>query len=70
MLGRLGAVPETPELRDDVCLLEGTLPAANVYALQQQLPGLTRGEGVMESGVRALRGHGEVVDRVNVSVFE
>jgi ribosomal protection tetracycline resistance protein len=49
VLGRLGAVPETPVLRDDVCLLEGTLPAANVYALQQQLPGLTRGEGVMES---------------------
>jgi ribosomal protection tetracycline resistance protein len=49
VLGRLGAAPETPQLRDDVWLLEGTLPAANVYALQQQLPGLTRGEGVMES---------------------
>jgi ribosomal protection tetracycline resistance protein len=49
MLGRLGAVPEPPVLRDDVYLLEGTLPAANVYAVQQQLPGLTRGEGVMES---------------------
>ena len=49
VLGRLGAVPEMPVLRDEVCLLEGTLPAASVYALQQQLPGLTRGEGVMES---------------------
>jgi ribosomal protection tetracycline resistance protein len=48
-LGRLGAVPETPVLRDDVCLLAGTIPAQNVYALQQQLPGLTRGEGVLES---------------------
>ena len=48
-LGRLGAAPETPVLRGDACLLEGTLPAANVYALQQLLPGLTRGEGVMES---------------------
>jgi ribosomal protection tetracycline resistance protein len=48
-LGRLGAVPEMPVLRDDVSLLEGTLPAQNVYALQQLLPGLTRGEGVMES---------------------
>jgi ribosomal protection tetracycline resistance protein len=48
-LGRLGAVPELPVLRDDVFLLEGTIPAQNVYALQQWLPGLTRGEGVMES---------------------
>ena len=43
------------------CLLAGTIPAANVYALQQQLPGLTRGEGV-SSPVRSLRGHGVVVD--------
>jgi translation elongation factor EF-G len=49
VLGRLGAVPETPVLRDDGFLLEGTIPAQNVYALQQLLPGLTRGEGVMES---------------------
>ena len=39
--------PRSP--RGEVCLLAGTLPAANVHALQQQLPGLTRGEGVMES---------------------
>jgi len=49
VLGRLGAVPEMPVLRDDGFLLEGTIPAQNVYALQQLLPGLTRGEGVMES---------------------
>jgi ribosomal protection tetracycline resistance protein len=48
-LGRLGAVPEPPVLRGDVCSLEGTIPAARVYSLQQELPGLTRGEGVMES---------------------
>jgi len=48
-LGRLGAVPDTPVLRGDVCLLAGTIPAANVYSLQQQLPRLTRGEGVLES---------------------
>jgi ribosomal protection tetracycline resistance protein len=49
VLGRLGAVPELPVLRDDVFVLEGTIPAQHVYALQQLLPGLTRGEGVMES---------------------
>ena len=30
-------------------MLEGTIPAARVHELQQQLPGLTRGEGVLES---------------------
>jgi ribosomal protection tetracycline resistance protein len=48
-LARLGAIPDAPVPRGEVCLLAGTLPAANVHALHQQLPGLTRGEGVMES---------------------
>jgi ribosomal protection tetracycline resistance protein len=48
-LARLGAIPDAPVPHGEVCLLQGTLPAANVHALQQQLPGLTRGEGVMES---------------------
>jgi ribosomal protection tetracycline resistance protein len=48
-LARLRAVPHTPVMRDSVCLLEGDIPAAHVHALQQQLPGLTRGEGVLES---------------------
>ena len=30
-------------------MLEGEIPAARVHELQQQLPGLTRGEGVLES---------------------
>ncbi|MFI2350936.1 hypothetical protein ACH492_28730 [Streptomyces sp. NPDC019443] len=30
------------------CLLEGAIPVARVHALEQQLPGLTRGEGVLE----------------------
>ena len=29
--------------------LEGDIPAARVHELQQQLPALTRGEGVLES---------------------
>ena len=30
-------------------MLEGEIPAARVHELQQQLPALTRGEGVLES---------------------
>ncbi|MGH4031608.1 GTP-binding protein [Actinomycetota bacterium Odt1-20B] len=46
---RLGGVPRGQELRGAVCLLEGDIPAARVHALEQQLPGLTRGEGLWES---------------------
>jgi ribosomal protection tetracycline resistance protein len=48
VLGALRAVPQTPIMRDSSCLLEGDIPAARVHELQQQLPGLTRGEGVLE----------------------
>jgi ribosomal protection tetracycline resistance protein len=47
-LARLGAVPHTQDVRGTSCLLEGAIPAARVHALEQQLPGLTRGEGVLE----------------------
>jgi ribosomal protection tetracycline resistance protein len=48
VLARLRAVPQTPAMRDSSCLLEGEIPAARVHKLQQQLPALTRGEGVLE----------------------
>jgi ribosomal protection tetracycline resistance protein len=48
-LARLRAKPQTQELRGAAYLLEGEIPAASVHALQQQLSGLTRGEGVLES---------------------
>lgn len=48
-LARLRAVPYTPVTRGALCVLEGDIPAAHVHLLQQQLPGLTRGEGVLES---------------------
>ena len=35
-------------MRDSSCVLEGDIPAARVHELQQQLPALTRGEGVLE----------------------
>jgi ribosomal protection tetracycline resistance protein len=47
-LARLGAVPHPPELRGAWCRLEGEVPAARVHELQQQLPTLTRGEGVLD----------------------
>jgi ribosomal protection tetracycline resistance protein len=47
-LAQLHAVPQIPVLRGSVYLLEGEIPAARVHELQQQLPGLTRGEGVLE----------------------
>ena len=47
-LARLGGVPRTQETRGASCVLEGEIPAVRVRELQQQLPGLTRGEGVLE----------------------
>jgi len=48
VLAGLRAVPRAPAMRGSSCLLEGEIPAARVHELQQQLPALTRGEGVME----------------------
>ncbi|BCB77083.1 TetM/TetW/TetO/TetS family tetracycline resistance ribosomal protection protein [Phytohabitans flavus] len=50
VLVRLGGVPRQPDLRGPLGVLEGDIPAAQVHGLQQRLPGLTRGEGVLESG--------------------
>jgi ribosomal protection tetracycline resistance protein len=49
VLARMRAVPGAPELRGEECVVEGVIPAARVYELQLELPGLTRGEGVLES---------------------
>jgi ribosomal protection tetracycline resistance protein len=48
-LARLRAVPGAPTVRGSSCLLEGEIPAAQVHELTQQVPALTRGEGVLES---------------------
>ncbi len=48
-LARLGAVPRTQALQGSSCVLEGDIPAVRVHDLQLQLPGLTGGEGVLES---------------------
>jgi ribosomal protection tetracycline resistance protein len=48
-LARLRAVPGAPVMRGSLCLLDGDIPAAQVRGLEEQLPGLTRGEGVLEA---------------------
>src|SRR5205814_1097251 len=48
VLAQLHAVPETPVMGGSSCTLEGAIPASSVHELQQRLPALTRGEGVLE----------------------
>ncbi|MUN36808.1 TetM/TetW/TetO/TetS family tetracycline resistance ribosomal protection protein [Actinomadura litoris] len=49
VLAQLRAVPRDHRTRGGTCLLDGTIPAARVHELQRRLPGLTHGEGVLES---------------------
>jgi ribosomal protection tetracycline resistance protein len=49
VLARLSGIPYAPTMNGSSCLLDGELPAARVHRLTQQLAGLTRGEGVLES---------------------
>ncbi len=48
-LGRLGAETGAPSPRGALSVLETALPASGVQDLRRQLPGLTGGEGVVES---------------------
>jgi ribosomal protection tetracycline resistance protein len=48
-LARLGAMVETSSVRDELAVVETLVPAARVNDVQRHLPGLTRGEGVLES---------------------
>jgi ribosomal protection tetracycline resistance protein len=48
-LARLGAVKQAPGTHGSASLVEGEIPAGRVHDLRQQLPGLTAGEGVLES---------------------
>ena len=48
-LARLGAVLETPSLEEKLTTIELLLPAARAHDLHRQLPGLSGGEGVLES---------------------
>ena len=48
-LARLGAAVETPSPQRELSTIETVLPAGRVHDLQRQLPGLTGGEGALES---------------------
>jgi ribosomal protection tetracycline resistance protein len=49
VLARLHAVASVSATNDSWCTVEGDIPVARVHELRQQIPPLTRGEGVMES---------------------
>ena len=54
-VGRLGGSIETSSQRGELATIESTLPAARANDLQRQLPGLTGGEGVLESSFAGYR---------------
>jgi ribosomal protection tetracycline resistance protein len=54
-LGRLGAATGTPVIRGAISVLDGEIPATRVHELRQQLPGLTRGEGVLDCAFHRYR---------------
>jgi ribosomal protection tetracycline resistance protein len=65
LLTRLGALVETPSPQGDLSTIEAVLPATRVDELQRQLPGLTGGEGVLESAFHGYEPHtGKVPTRV------
>jgi ribosomal protection tetracycline resistance protein len=45
----LDAAAGSTEMRGATCVVHGEIPAARLHELQQRIPGLTRGEGVLES---------------------
>ena len=47
LLARLGAIPRTQEMQGASYAMEGEIPAAHIHELEQQLPALSRGEGVL-----------------------
>jgi len=49
VMAKLGAVAQTTVFKGSSYSLSGDIPAAHIHELQQQLPGLTGGEGVLES---------------------
>jgi ribosomal protection tetracycline resistance protein len=58
-LARLGAATELPLLDAELSVVTALLPSAQVRSLQEQLPGLTGGEGVLDAsfaGYEPIRG--------------
>ena len=58
-LGHVGAAVRRQSVRGDLTTIETAVPAARIHDLHRRLPGLTNGEGVLEStfdGYRPVRG--------------
>ena len=53
VLSRVRAVPRTSSTHGSSFVLEGDIPAARIHELEQQLPTLTSGEGVLECAFSA-----------------
>jgi ribosomal protection tetracycline resistance protein len=73
VLARLGAGAQTPTMHGASCGLDGEIRAARVHELQQALPGLSRGEGVMEATFdhyRPIRGPFPVRPRMGVDPLD
>jgi ribosomal protection tetracycline resistance protein len=49
VLRRLRAVPLTQTRRERAYVVQGEIPAARVHELSRELPGLSHGDGVLES---------------------
>lgn len=49
VLAELQATPQETSTLGTSCIIHGILPAAHVHILQQKLPGITRGDGVLET---------------------
>ena len=54
-LARLGAAVETPSLQRQLATIEAVLSTTQAQELQRRLPGLTSGEGVVDSGFAGYR---------------
>jgi ribosomal protection tetracycline resistance protein len=63
-LTRLGTYPHTTEARGAAYLLSGDIPAGRVHELQQYVPALTSGEGMLECAFDRYEAvHGEIPTR-------
>jgi ribosomal protection tetracycline resistance protein len=70
VLARLGAGVESQTVRGEFSMIETVLPVTAAQELQRQLPGLTGGEGVLESsfaGYRPVRGEPPARRRTTVN---
>jgi ribosomal protection tetracycline resistance protein len=48
VLIRAGGLPQAQQVTGASCVVDGTIPAASVHDLEQVLPGLTSGQGVLD----------------------